>query len=162
VPQPPQVRRSSLTSRAAVLALVLCTLVLMLAYPVQQYLAQRGVIAKLHKANAAAQQQVDVLAAQDAQWKDPAFVARQARSRLHYVMPGETEYVLTGGIPASASPGPTPAASPTVGTWYDKLWGTVHSADHPAVHPTTAPPLPAPTLSTSPPPIVAPSASAKP
>ena len=161
MPPPPQVRRSSLTSRAAVLALVLCTLVLMLAYPVQQYLAQRGVIAKLHRANAVAQQQVDLLAAQDAQWQDPAFVARQARSRLHYVMPGETEYVLTGGIPASPSPGPTPAAGPTVGTWYDKLWGTVRSADHPVVHPTTAPPLPAPTLTTSPPAII-PSAAAKP
>ena len=65
MPQPPQVRRSSLTSRAAVLALVLCTLVLMLAYPVQQYLAQRGVMAKLHRANTAAQLQVDALAFSD-------------------------------------------------------------------------------------------------
>ena len=132
MPQPPQVRRSSLTSRAAVLALVMCTLVLMLAYPVQQYLAQRGVIAKLHRANAAAQQQVDALAAQDAQWNDPAFVARQARSRLHYVMPGETEYALTGGIPAAPSPAPAAAsASPVPSTWYDRLWGTVRTADHP-------------------------------
>jgi hypothetical protein len=105
-------------------------LVLMLAYPVQQYLAQRGQIAKLQRANATAQQQVDALSAADAQWKDPAFVERQARARLHYVMPGETEYVLTGGIPASASPTPTAtAATPTPGTWYDKLWGTVRSAD---------------------------------
>jgi len=126
----PQVRRSSLTSRAAVLALVLCALVLMLAYPVQQYLAQRGQIGKLERANASAREQVDVLSAADAQWRDPAFIERQARARLHYVMPGETEYVLTGGIPASASPAATPApATPTPGTWYDKLWGTVRSAD---------------------------------
>jgi hypothetical protein len=106
----------------------------MLAYPVQQYLAQRGVIAKLHRANAQAQQQVDALAAQDAQWKDPAFVARQARTRLHYVMPGETEYVLTGGIPVSADPTATPAApTGTPRTWYDQLWGTVKAADHPPV-----------------------------
>jgi cell division protein FtsB len=130
VPPPPQVRRSSLTSRAAVLALVLCALVLMLAYPVQQYLAQRGQIAKLQRANATAQQQVDALSAADAQWSDPAFIQRQARARLHYVMPGETEYVLTGGIPAAASPTPTaPAAAQTPGTWYDKLWGTLRSAD---------------------------------
>jgi cell division protein FtsB len=163
VPQPPQVRRSSLTSRAAVLALVVCSLVLMLAYPVQQYLAQRGVIAKLHRANAAAQQQVDVLAAQDALWKDPAFVARQARERLHYVMPGETEYVLTGGIPASASPAPTaPDATPAPGTWYDELWGTVRSADHPVAPRTSPAPLPAPTLTSSPAPITVPSASSTP
>jgi cell division protein FtsB len=130
VSRQPQVRRSSLTSRAAVLALVLCALVLMLAYPVQQYLAQRGQIAKLQRANATAQQRVDALSAADAQWKDPAFIERQARARLHYVMPGETEYVLTGGIPASAGPTPQPTVTPTPGTWYDKLWGTVRSADH--------------------------------
>jgi cell division protein FtsB len=145
----PQVRRSSLTSRAAVLALVLCALVLMLAYPVQQYLAQRGQIAKLERANASARQQVDALSAADAQWKDPAFVERQARARLHYVMPGETEYVLTGGIPAVASPVATPAAStPSPGTWYDKLWGTVRSADkEPVVKATT--PAPAPTTTSA-------------
>jgi cell division protein FtsB len=109
---------------------VLCTLVLMLAYPTQQYLAQRGQIAKLQRANATAQQQVDDLSAADAQWKDPAFIEREARARLHYVMPGETEYVLTGGIPASAPPTVQPTATPTPGTWYDKLWGTVRSADH--------------------------------
>ena len=159
MPQPPQVRRSSLTSRAAVLALVLCTLVLMLAYPVQQYLAQRGVIAKLHRANVATQQQVDALAAQDAQWSDPAYVAREARTRLHYVMPGETEYILVGGIKPAANP--TPTAAPTgqnKGTWYGKLWGTVQSADHPAVKVTSAAPLPAPVLTSTPAPVV-PSAS---
>jgi cell division protein FtsB len=162
VSQPPQVRRSSLTSRAAVLALVMCTLVLMLAYPLQQYLAQRGVIAKLHRANAAAQQQVDVLAAQDAQWQDSAYVARQARTRLHYVMPGEIEYVLVGGIKPSPSAAPTAAAAtPTAGTWYDKLWGTVKSADHPVVKPTSAAPLPPPVLTGSPAPItVSPSPAA--
>jgi cell division protein FtsB len=155
VSQPPQVRRSSLTSRAAVLALVLCTLVLMLAYPVQQYLAQRGVIAKLHRANVTAQQQVDALAAQDAQWSDPAFVARQARTRLHYVLPGETEYILVGGIKPVVSPTPSAAAAgPTAGTWYGKLWGTVTSADHPVVRTTTAAPLPAPVLTGTPAPIV--------
>ena len=155
MPQPPQVRRSSLTSRAAVLALVLCTLVLMLAYPVQQYLAQRGVIAKLHRANAAAQLQVDALAAQDAQWADPAFVAREARTRLHYVMPGETEYVLVGGIQPAASPAPTAAVpTPTTGTWYGELWGTVKAADHPVVKATTAAPLPAPVLTNTPAPVL--------
>jgi len=155
VPQPPQVRRSSLNSRAAVLALVVCTLVLMLAYPVQQYLAQRGAITKLNRANALAQQQVDALRAQDAQWSDPAFVAREARTRLHYVMPGETEYILFGGIKPSPSPAPTVSAGgPTARTWYANLWGTVTSADHPVVKPTSAAPLPAPVLTGTPAPVV--------
>jgi cell division protein FtsB len=150
VPQQPQVRRSSLTSRAAVLALVVCALVLMLAYPVQQYLAQRSQIAKLQRANATAQQQVDALAAADAQWQDPAFVQGQARARLHYVMPGETEYVLTGGIPASATAAPTAAAvTPTPGTWYDKLWGTLRSADRQPVAASTSPASTATTSATT-------------
>jgi hypothetical protein len=38
-------RRSNLTGRAAVLALVVCLLAISLAYPLREYLAQRGDIA---------------------------------------------------------------------------------------------------------------------
>ena len=31
-----------------------------------------------------------------ADWEDPAFVIAQARSRLHFVFPGEVGYVATG------------------------------------------------------------------
>ena len=30
------------------------------------------------------------------QWQDPEYVKSQARSRLHFVMPGERKYIMTG------------------------------------------------------------------
>ncbi len=70
-------------------------------------------------------------------------------------MPGETEYVLVGGIKPVVSPAPTAAAAtPTPGTWYGDLWGTVKAADHPAVKATTAAPLPAPVLTSAPAPVI--------
>ena len=41
-----QARRSRLTGRAALLALVLCTLIVALAYPIRQYVSQRADIAE--------------------------------------------------------------------------------------------------------------------
>jgi hypothetical protein len=131
----------------------------MLAYPVQQYLAQRGTIAKLHRANAQAQQQVDTLQQQSAQWNDKAYVEREARSRLHYVMPGETEFSLVGGAPASAGPTVTATPTPTAGTWYARMWDTVQGADHPPPPSAASTPLVAPPKDASPAPIV-PSAAA--
>jgi hypothetical protein len=62
--------------------------------------------------------------------------------------------VLVGGIKPSPSAAATAAATaPTAGTWYDKLWGTVKSADHPVVKPTSAAPLAPPVLTASPTPI---------
>src|SRR4051794_36739612 len=63
--RPPVARRrrrsGRLTRRAAVLALVVCALVLSLAYPLKQYLAQRGQISQLEQQNAQKQKQVDEL-----------------------------------------------------------------------------------------------------
>jgi hypothetical protein len=30
------------------------------------------------------------------QWQDPEYVKAQARERLHFVMPGERQYIVTG------------------------------------------------------------------
>lgn len=132
-------RRTTLTSRAAVLALVLCALVVMLAYPLQQYLAQRSQIARLAQANSSAQQQVDKLQAQQQLWSDPAYVGRQARERLHFVLPGETAYIVVGGNGSTTDPQSAAAAAPrsppalgSGATWYSRLWSTVRSAGSPA------------------------------
>ena len=46
-PRPPQPERSRLTTRAAVLAVVLCAIALSLAYPVREYIGQRRQIDRL-------------------------------------------------------------------------------------------------------------------
>jgi cell division protein FtsB len=130
-------RRNRLTGRAAVLALVLCALVVALAYPMRQYIAQRSQIADERKQAQDAQERVEQLREEKARWQDPAYVKSQARDRLNYVLPGETGYTVV-----------SPSQSPTAGSadksadrhdanetagrrraWYANLWDGVDHAD---------------------------------
>ena len=126
-------RRGGLTGRAAVLGLVVCALVLSLAYPARQYLAQRGAIARLAQQKAVAEDRVAALNAQAQRLDDPAYVRAEARRRLQYVMPGDTVYVVItpDRQPAQApKPAGVPTPAPDAGRpWYARLWGTVQTAD---------------------------------
>ncbi|MFY1678394.1 MULTISPECIES: FtsB family cell division protein [unclassified Streptomyces] len=89
-----QARRSRLTGRAALLALVVCSMVVALAYPMRQYVAQRAEIADLQEESRRSRDRVEELGDLAARWQDDAFAAREIRARLHYVRPGETGYVM--------------------------------------------------------------------
>ena len=114
------------------------------ALPLREYLAQRGQIAEATAAQEQAKQRVAALQAQLEQLHDPAYVKAQARTRLHFVLPGETAYVLLTPAPApvasgqAALPGVT-AAGPEA-PWYSQIWSSVKVADRPAP---TATPTPA-------------------
>ncbi len=70
-PQPaPQ--RARFTSRAAVLAVVLCAIALSLAYPVREYIAQRRQIDQLLAQSAATAAELARLRAEAARLNDPA------------------------------------------------------------------------------------------
>lgn len=56
-----QAHRSRLTGRAALLALVLCTLIVALAYPMRQYVSQRAEIADLEREKQQASERVEQL-----------------------------------------------------------------------------------------------------
>jgi len=132
--------RSALTTRAAVLGLVVCMLVLSAALPLREYLSQRSDIAAVRAAQAAQRARVAGLDKQLAQLQDPAYVRSQARARLHFVLPGETAYVV---LSPSAAPEPAQSAAPgppsgPEAPWYSQVWGTVLSADSRP----TAPPAP--------------------
>jgi cell division protein FtsB len=120
-----------LTGRAAVLGLVVCALVLSLGYPLKQYLAQRGAIGQLEQQRRATEAQVKALEERKRQLSDPEYVKAQARLRLHYVLPGESLYVVVTPDRHEASDVdtvPTPSVSPG-DSWYERLWGTVRAAD---------------------------------
>jgi cell division protein FtsB len=126
---------AGLTTRAAVLGLVLCALVVSAALPLREFLSQRADIRHLQQSQAAARARVASLEAQKARLEDPDYVAALARDRLHFVRPGEIAYVVIAPTappvaPAdarravSAPPGPE-------APWYSQLWGSVRSADRP-------------------------------
>lgn len=114
------------------LALVAATLVLSLAVPVRSWFAQRAEIAGLRADVEAARERVAALEVQKERWEDPAFVAAEARRRLHFVLPGEVGYITLGSeaaiTGAEAEQGP---AQP----WYSSLWGALQEADGRATEP---------------------------
>ncbi|KOG39632.1 septum formation initiator family protein [Streptomyces sp. MS1.AVA.3] len=119
-------RRNRLTGRAALLALVMCSLVVALAYPIRQYVSQRSDIADQRRKAQDAGAALDRLREQKARWQDPEYVRQQARRHLHYVMPGETGYIVQDGSGTGSAPkGPQAAQRP----WYENLWDTVDAAD---------------------------------
>ncbi|MFJ5265920.1 septum formation initiator family protein [Streptomyces sp. NPDC088387] len=121
-----QARRSRLTGRAALLALVVCSLVVALAYPIRQYVAQRAEIADLEREQRQAQQRVEDLRDLKARWQDDAYAEQQIRQRLHYVMPGETGYVVIDPDAAKQSRTDTGAADRP---WYSNVWDGVDKSD---------------------------------
>jgi len=123
-------RRTNLTGRAAVLALVVCMLAISLAYPMREYLSQRGDIGELEAKVAAQEKRVAELERARERWNDPAYVKAQARDRLHFVMPGETQYVVLEPDEAPA-PEDVPAATDAVQPrrpWFSDLWQSVEAA----------------------------------
>src|SRR4051812_43532753 len=122
-------RRTGLTSRAAVLAIAICAVVLTLAVPLQQYLAQRGQLSDLVAQERAERARVAALEQQQARWNDPAYVREQARERLHFVKPGETAYVIVDPTPQPKAPTVSaPKVQTKAGPWYGELWSTVTTA----------------------------------
>ena len=119
--------------------LVVVTLLTSAALPLREFFEQRGDIAELQRSNDAARARVSALEHQQEQLQDPAYVAAEARRRLHYVMPGETAYVLIEPSPAAGAEDDR-AEQP----WYSQLWGSVREADRPsrAPAPALAPALP--------------------
>jgi cell division protein FtsB len=127
----PGARRTAITTRAAILGVVLCVLALALTVPLRQYVAQRGKVARLRAKQAEQQRRVDALEARKQQLQDPAYVERLARERLNFVRPGEVPYILLTPTPAPAvakPPAPGVAKVDGSGPWYSRLWGTVETA----------------------------------
>ncbi|MEU7056886.1 septum formation initiator family protein [Streptomyces sp. NPDC046197] len=121
-----QARRSRLTGRAALLALVVCSLVVALAYPMRQYVSQRAEIADLRRQKQQAQERVEQLRDIKARWQDDAYAEQQIRQRLHYVMPGETGYVVTDPGAAKQSRADLATARRP---WYVNVWDGVDRSD---------------------------------
>lgn len=126
-------KKSGLTARAVVLGLVLCAVVLALAYPLRTYLAQRSEIAQLSAAKGASQQRVAQLQQQQDELADPATTIAAAHRRLHYVLPGETAYIVVPPV-GDEPPSPRPQRSAVPGAdasgpWYSRLWHTTRTAD---------------------------------
>jgi len=125
-PRSPAQERARFTSRAAVLALVICAIALSLAYPVREYIGQRRQIDQLEAQWQTYEVQMHRLEAQHRKLTSPAYIEQQARDQLHMCLPNQTCYVV---IPPKSSVAlAAPARQP--GTpWYERLWHSVRAAN---------------------------------
>jgi cell division protein FtsL len=115
-----------LTSRAAVLAVVICAIALSLAYPVREYIGQRQQIGQLVAQRQEILAQVKNLQAEQARLSSQAYIEQLARQELDMCFPGTQCYVIEGSQPALSGT-PSPQAGPA--PWYSKLWQSVEQAD---------------------------------
>jgi cell division protein FtsB len=123
--------RRAVTGRAIVLGTLVVLLIVLLASPLNRYFASRSSLNNAAQQYQQDQQKLVELKKQVAQWSDPGYIERQARTRLQYAMPGDTVYVVVdrgqqNDIDKTA--GPTRTSSDSA-TWNGKLWQSVTRAD---------------------------------
>ena len=69
---------------------------LVLAPPIQHYFNQRAQINALRAQVDSDRAVLEAARLELTRWQDPEYVKAQARERLHFVMPGERQYIVTG------------------------------------------------------------------
>ncbi len=120
--------RGRINSRAVGLALIALILVLFLAQPAQRYFAQRAQINALRQQVSASEERVAKAKAELARWNDPAYVKAQARARLHFVMPGETQYIVIDPSDKSQIDIKYSGDVPLDVAWYQRVISTIQLA----------------------------------
>ena len=120
-------RRRRTSNRVLALSAIFFILALTIAPPVKHYFTQRAQISAL-KAELAA----DNTALQKAReelllWQDPEYIKSQARERLHFVLPGERQYIVTNGQTNTSQNGSTKIASSLADgqPWYSRLIASI-------------------------------------
>jgi cell division protein FtsB len=118
-------RRTS--NRILALSAIFFVLALTIAPPVKHYFTQRAQINALK-----AQLSADNTALQKAReelllWQDPEYIKSQARERLHFVLPGERQYIVTDGQTNTSQNGSTKIASSLADgqPWYARLIASI-------------------------------------
>ncbi len=121
--EPVPARRFS--GRLLALAVVLITIIVMLAPSVRVYIQQRSEIAALEQEIAVQEERQQEIETQVARWSDPSFVKAQARERLFLVMPGEKRYLVKGIDGFKESEKEVTGEAEKDLAWVDALWDSV-------------------------------------
>ncbi|WP_230594178.1 MULTISPECIES: FtsB family cell division protein [Nocardiaceae] len=110
------------TAKAVVLAVVVCALALTLAMPLRTYFSQRAELEQVLAERTGLEQDVKDLELEKTQLNDPTRIAANAKSRLRWVMPGETPYTVQ--LPGDVGPpvDDVETTKQSEGPWYRDLW----------------------------------------
>ena len=74
---------------------------------------------------------LDDATAELAKWNDPEYVASQARARLHFVFPGERQYIIIGNGEITEAEQETKVSEqlPIGLPWYSRLISSITSTN---------------------------------
>ena len=118
-------RRTS--NRVLALSAILFVLALTIAPPVKHYFTQRAQISALKSQLAADNSALQKARQELLLWQDPDYIKSQARERLHFVLPGERQYIVIDDSTADANNGTTKVASALTDgqPWYARLIASI-------------------------------------
>ena len=115
------------SGRALALFGILFFLALTLAPPIKHYFTQRAQISALNAQLLSDSKALDAARKELLLWQDPQYVRSQARERLHFVLPGERQYIVTEGPATAGTITPTKVASALEDgqPWYIRLIASI-------------------------------------
>ena len=118
-------RRTS--NRVLALSAILFILALTIAPPVKHYFTQRAQISALKAELSADNTALEKAREELLLWQDPEYIKSQARERLHFVLPGERQYIVTDGENNPQQNGTTKIASSLADgqPWYARLIASI-------------------------------------
>ncbi|MEI6869872.1 MAG: septum formation initiator family protein [Actinomycetota bacterium] len=119
------------SGRTFALAAIFFMLALFLAPPIKNYFVQRAQISALQSKLSSDYAALDAARKELTLWQDPNYIKSQARERLHFVMPGERQYIVTGTDGANTdATSQTDVVSnlPEGQPWYTRLIASITEA----------------------------------
>lgn len=121
--------KRGVTARFIAISVVIFIIAVTIAPPAQRYFTQRAQINAVESEISVRQERLAQAEIELQKWRDPNYVKSQARERLHFVLPGERQYIVVG-VETSASAAEknkTPIAAKQFGSapWYTKLISSI-------------------------------------
>ena len=115
------------SGRSFLMAVMVGVIALGTTYPVLTYMDQDREMNRIHTHISQLQQENAQLKAEQTWWNDENYVRQQARSRLYYVNPGDTPYVVTGITDDSSKADKTSANAKNApeDAWTTKVWDSL-------------------------------------
>ena len=121
--------KRGVTARFIAISVVIFIIALTIAPPAQRFFTQRAQINAVQAEIENRKAQLAEAEIELQKWRDPNFVQSQARERLHFVLPGERQYIVVGveTTQSAADKQRTPVATKQFGSapWYTKLISSI-------------------------------------
>ncbi|MFC0676195.1 septum formation initiator family protein, partial [Brachybacterium hainanense] len=118
-------------TRRSLFLITLVVIALAVVVPtLNTYVSQRQQLLALQQQVAQQEDEVERLQQDVDRWEDPTYVAAQARERLLFAMPGETQYRLTdtSGRELPLTEQQRSAQEAGKGDWFTTMWDSVEGA----------------------------------